>query len=275
MTFTSKVKLGLSWIVDSLALFKQHPVKWIGLSSLYLLFFQILPILLLGLIESINQTHGSVFILFLVGLLGLSLTFSWPVFTSFVIGVCRETHVNRPTPVSVIFSRVKPHVNQLLFLGVAFFAYRLITLGFAESDIQALDLHKMDKEVMPFEFWWLIIKLLLLQIPLLLATWYSPLLISFHQYSLFKAIYHSIWAALHNITALVTAWVTLTLFVVSMMLLLGLLVGIIAVFAKGMAAFLAILVLIFSSLIATAFLFTIQYFSFMSMYYKKGEDFVS
>jgi hypothetical protein len=275
MTFRSKVKLGFSWVADSLELFKQHPAKWMALSSLYLVFFQFLPILLLGIIEQINQAHGSIIILFFVGLLGLALTFSWPIFTSLVIGVCRETHAERVTPVSDVFHRVKPHVKQLVFLGVAFFIYRLIMIGLTENDIQALDIQQMDKEVMPIGFWWLMLKLLVLQVPLLLATWYSPLLISYHQYSVFKSIGHSVWAALHNITALITAWVTLTLAVVGVMLVLGLVIGLIAIFAKGLAAFLGMLLIMFVSLMATAFLFSIQYFSFLSMYYKKGEDFVS
>jgi hypothetical protein len=59
------------------------------------------------------------------------------------------------------------------------------------------------------------------------------------------------------------------------MLLLGLVIGIVAIFAKGLAAFLGMLLIMFVSLLATAFLFSIQYFSFLSMYYNKGEDFVS
>jgi hypothetical protein len=269
------MKLGFSWVTDSLILFKQHPAKWMGLSSMYLVFFQFLPILLLGIIEQINEAHGSIIILFLVGLLGLALTFSWPIFTSVVIGVCRETHVDRPTPVSEVLHRVKPHAKQLIFLGVVFFVYRLVMIAFTEADIQALDLQQMDKEIMPIGFWMLMLKLMVLQVPLLLATWYSPLLISYHQYSVFKSIGHSVWAALHNITALITAWVSLTLAVVGVMLVLGLLIGIIAIFAKGLAAFLGMIVVMFVSLMATAFLFSIQYFSFLSMYYKKGEDFVS
>jgi hypothetical protein len=275
MTFRSKMKLGFSWVTDSLILFKQHPAKWMGLSSMYLVFFQFLPILLLGIIEQINEAHGSIIILFLVGLLGLALTFSWPIFTSVVIGVCRETHVDRPTPVSEVLHRVKPHAKQLIFLGVVFFVYRLVMIAFTEADIQALDLQQMDKEIMPIGFWMLMLKLMVLQVPLLLATWYSPLLISYHQYSVFKSIGHSVWAALHNITALITAWVSLTLAVVGVMLLLGLLIGIIAIFAKGLAAFLGMIVVMFVSLMATAFLFSIQYFSFLPMYYKKGEDFVN
>jgi len=194
---------------------------------------------------------------------------------SVVIGVCRETHADRPTPVTEVLHRVKPHAKQLIFLGVVFFAYRLVMIAFTEADIQALDLQQMDKEIMPIGFWWLMLKLMVLQVPLLLATWYSPLLISYHQYSVFKSIGHSVWAALNNITALITAWVSLTLAVVVVMLLLGLLIGVIAIFAKGLAAFLGLIVVMFVSLMATAFLFSIQYFSFLAMYYKKGEDFVS
>ena len=275
MTFRSKVKLGFSWVSQSYYLFKQHPAKWLALSSMYLFVFQLFPIVLLGLIENINQNHGSVLVLFLVGFIGLALTFSWPVFTSFIIGVCRETDANRTTSMGVVFNRVKPHIHQLIFLGVAFLLYRILMVGMFETEIQSLDMQRLDKEMMPIGFWWLMLKVLLLQIPLLLATWYSPLLISYHQYSLFKSVYHSIWAALHNIVSLITAWLVLTVGVAAMMLVLGIFVGIFTLVSKGLAASLGMLLLIFASLIAIAFLFSIQYFSFMAMYYKDGEDFVS
>jgi hypothetical protein len=114
-----------------------------------------------------------------------------------------------------------------------------------------------------------------LQIPLLLSTWYSPLLISYHQYSVWKSIGHSVWASLRNIVSLITAWLTLTFVVVLGMLVLGLTIGFISIASKGFAEVLGATVLVFASLLATALLFSIQYYSFLDMYYKKGEDFTS
>ncbi|NBO10560.1 MAG: hypothetical protein EBV25_03150 [Methylophilaceae bacterium] len=278
MTMKSKIQHGYGWVKQSFELFMHHPAKWLALSSLYIVFFQFLPILLLEVNNTLIQANGSFLTLFIVGSLGLAFSFSWPIFTSFIIGICRETDAGRNTSMSEVFNRIKPHIKQLMFLGVVFFAYRLLMLAITEGDMQALKdwkVEKIDSEVMPIEFWWLILKLLVLQIPLLLSTWYSPLLISYHQYSVWKSIGHSVWASLRNIVSLITAWLTLTFVVVLGMLVLGLTIGFISIASKGFAEVLGATVLVFASLLATALLFSIQYYSFLDMYYKKGEDFTS
>lgn len=278
MTMKSKIEHGYGWVKQSIELFKQHPTKWLALSSLYIVFFQFLPILLLEINNTLIQSNGSILTLFIVGSLGLAFSFSWPIFTSFIIGVCRETDTNRTTSMGEVFNRIKPHIKQLMFLGAVFFAYRLMMIAVTDGDLEALkdwNPDRVETEAMPAVFWWLMLKLLVLQIPLLLATWYSPLLVSYHQYSVFKSIGHSVWASLKNIVSLITAWLTLTVIVVLGMLVLGLTVGFIALASKGLAEVLGAAVLVFASLIATAMLFSIQYYSFLDMYYKKGEDFTT
>jgi len=253
MTMKSKIEHGYGWVKQSVDLFMHHPAKWLALSSLYIVFFQFLPILLLEINNTLIQSNGSIFILFIVGFLGLAFSFSWPIFTSFIIGVCRET-------------------------DAVFFVYRLVMIGLTEGDLEALkdwNADRVETEAMPVVFWVLMFKLLVLQIPLLLSSWYSPLLVSYHQYSVFKSIGHSIWASLKNIVSLITAWLTLTVVVVLGMLVLGLTIGFIALASKGLAEVLGAAVLVFASLVATAMLFSIQYYSFLDMYYKKGEDFTS
>lgn len=278
MTMKSKIQHGYGWVKQSFQLFQHHPAKWLALSSLYIVFFQFLPILLLEINNTLIQSKGSILLLFVIGSLGLAFSFSWPVFTSFIIGICRETDAGRTTSMTEIFNRIKPHIKQLMFLGVVFFVYRLLMIAITENDMQAVkdwNIEKMESEVMPVAFWWLILKLMVLQIPLLLSTWYSPLLISYHQYSVFKSIGHSVWASLRNIVSLITAWLTLTVAVVLVMLVLGLTVGFISLASQGLAEVLGAMVLMFASLLATALLFSIQYYSFLDMYYKKGEDFTS
>ena len=278
MTMKSKIEHGYGWVKQSVGLFKQHPAKWLALSSLYIVFFQFLPILLLEINNTLIQSNGSMLILFIVGSLGLAFSFSWPIFTSYIIGICRETDTNRPTVMGEVFNRIKPHIKQLMFLGAVFFVYRLLMIAITEGDLEALkdwNADRIETEAMPMVFWILMIKLLIMQIPLLLSTWYSPLLVSYHQYSVFKSIGHSVWASLKNIVSLITAWLTLTIFVVLAMLVLGLTIGFIALISKGLAEVLGAVVLVFASLVATAMLFSIQYYSFLDMYYKKGEDFTT
>jgi len=275
MNIMHDIKLGYHWVKQSYELFLHHPAKWLFLSFLYLFVFILLPMLLLGAIGFLVSQHGSILLLILISLLGLAVSFSWPIFTSLVIGVCRETHMERPTHLSEIFAKIRPHILQLVLLGVLFFVYRMLILFATQSDMQALEQwrvahpHATD---FPWIFWLTMIKLLVLEVPLILATWYSPLLISFQELTVLNAIQHSIWASLKNLVSLLSAWVSLTVFVVLLMLGLGLLVGVIALVSSTVGQALGEMLLMLAFLIATAFLFSIQYFSYLYMYYQKNSQ---
>lgn len=275
MSLLNDMKLGYTWVKQSYDLFLHHPAKWLFLSLLYVVVFVILPMALLGAIGYLVNQEAAIVWSVLTSVLGLAVSFSWPIFTSLVIGVCRETHMQRNTPVAEVFSKIRPHIRQLIFLGVLFFAYRLIMLAALQPDMQALEewraAHPNDTEF-PWIFWLLMLKLFTLQVPLILATWYSPLLISFQELSVLKAVQHSIWAALKNLVALLSAWLTLTFFVVMLMALLGLLVGVISLFAPVLVESLGELLLLLAFLMATAFLFSIQYFSYLYMYYERETE---
>lgn len=266
------IKLGYQWVKQSYDLFLHHPGKWLFLSLQYLLVFVLMPMLLLGAIGALVKQEAAVFWLILVSVLGLAVSFSWPIFTSLVIGVCRETDMQRQTPISEVFNKIRPHLGQLVMLGVLFFAYRMLMLAFLQGDMQGLEEWRQanpQQTDFPLIFWWLMIKLLVLQIPLILATWYSPLLISFQELSVLQAIQHSIWAALKNLLSLISAWLSLTFFVVLLMALVGLLVGVIALLSPMLGQILGELLLLLAFLVATAFLFSIQYFSYLYMYYQR------
>lgn len=275
MSLINDVKLGYSWVKDSYQLFLHHPAKWLSLSFLYLFVFVIMPMILLGGIGVLANQHGSVVLLILFSLIGLIVSFSWPIFTSLVIGVCRETHMQRTTPIAEIFAKIRPHVRQLIFLGMLFFIYRMLMLTSLQPDLQLLEDWRAkhpNSVQLPFQFWVIMLKLLVLEVPLILATWYSPLLISFQELTVIRAIQHSIWASLKNLVSLISAWVTLTFFVVLMMILLGAIVGLFALFSASLSHVLEGFVLMLAFLIATAFLFSIQYFSYLYMYYEKAHQ---
>lgn len=275
MNVVQDLKLGYQWVKQSYDLFLHHPGKWLFLSLQYLLVFVLMPMMLLGAIGAlVNQDTAFIWIA-LISLVGLAVSFSWPVFTSLVIGVCRETHMQRDTPVSEVFSKIRPHLSQLIVLGVLFFVYRILMLALLQSDMTALEQWRQDNPNatdFPLVFWGLMIKLIVLEIPLILATWYSPLLISFQQMRVLNAVQHSIWAALKNLVALISAWLTLTFFVILLMAILGLLVGVIALLSPMLGQVLGELLLLLAFLVATAFLFSIQYFSYLYMYYQRDGE---
>lgn len=272
MNMLQDLKLGYSWVRQSYDLFLHHPAKWLFLSFLYLFVFIMLPMLLLGTIGVLINQEASVILLILTSLVGLVVSFSWPIFTSLVIGVCRETHTERHTALSEIFAKIRPHIRQLILLGILFFAYRMLMVFAMQTDMQSLEQWREanpNNNDFPLIFWIIMLKILVLEVPLILATWYSPLLISFQEMTVIHAIQHSIWASLKNLVSLISAWLTLTIFVVLMMMLLGLIVGVVAFLSGDLGRLLGELVLMLAFLIATAFLFSIQYFSYLYMYYEK------
>ena len=275
MDIVQDLKLGYGWVKQSYDLFLHHPAKWLFLSFLYLFVFIMMPMLLLGTIGYLINQHASVFLLIVTSFIGLAVSFSWPIFTSLVIGVCRETHMQRQTPLGEIFAKIRPHIRQLIFLGGLFFAYRMLMLIAMQADMQGLEHWREanpNSNDFPLIFWVIMLKLMVLEVPLILATWYSPLLISFQELTVIRAIQHSIWASLKNLVALLSAWVTLTFFVVLLMMLLGLLVGVTALISAQLGQMLGEFVLMLAFLIATAFLFSIQYFSYLYMYYEKASQ---
>ncbi len=268
-TILKEIKLGYVWVKQSYQLFLHHPGKWLFLFSQYLLI--ILPMTLMDAISGLVGQDTAFIWIVLITLVGLAVSFSWPIFTSFVIGMCRETHMQRATPLSAVLDKIRPHLFQLIVLGALFFAYKKLMLVLLQSDTTALEQwHQGNPNAtnFPLMFWGLIIKWVALEIPLILATWYSPLLISFQEMSVLNAIQHSIWGALKNLVSLITAWIILLFFVVIFMAMLGLLVGLIMLFLPQLGLVLQSLLLLFMFLVVTAFLFFIQYFSYLYMYYQ-------
>jgi hypothetical protein len=253
----SRVKTGLSWVAGSYQLFFQNPAKWLMLALAYVLLFVVLPAL----------PHMPILITLLIVLF-------WPCFIALAIGVYREEDQGRDTELVDLWQQVKPHVAMLIALGGICLVYCILVGMFASGDTQALTElinQKADPQQILAQALPLMAKLFILFTPLLMALWFSPMLIAYQGFSVTNAIKHSLWACWHNMVAISVAWLVLTVALALAMMAMGIIVGLVATISQPASFILMALTLLFGLLVATSFMFAIQYFSYRHMYYQKPD----
>jgi hypothetical protein len=250
-----QVKTGLNWVIGSFYLFSRSPTKWLLVSLAYVLLFLVLPAL----------PHMPTLIALLVILI-------WPGFIAVTIGLYREADQGRVTALAELIEQIKPYLGRLISLGGICLLYGVLMGMVTRGDSQALGElinQKTDPQLILTQALPLMIKLCILVTPLVMATWFSPMLIAYQEFSVAEAIKHSIWASWRNLVALGVAWLGLTIALVAVMLVAGIIVGMIGALSQTLAGILMSLVALASFLLATSFLLAIQYLSYRHEYYQQ------
>ncbi len=253
----SSVKVGLSWVTGGLQLFSQSPGRWLLLALAYVMLFVVLP----------SIPHMPLLITLLVILF-------WPCFIAMAIGLYREADQGRDTELADLLQQIKPRVGGLIALGGICLVYGILVGMFASGDTQALnDLinQKADSGQILTQALPLLAKILVVLTPLLMATWFAPMLIAYQEFSVAEAIKHSLWASWRNLVTLGVAWLALTLAMVLVMLVMGIVVGLVATISQTLSLILMSLMLLGGLLLTTSFMFAIQYFSYRHVYYQQPD----
>jgi len=252
----SRTRTGISWVTESVALFKTAPRKWLLLGLAYVGLFMMLP--------SIPGLQFFGFVCVLI----------WPIFLAIAIALYRNADMKKQQKLSEIFNNVQPKMAQLIGLGGACLLYAALVSFVLNSDIEglvALTQNKVEmtesqvltlmQKMVPF-----LLKLTLLLIPLMMATWFSPMLIAFNNYPLAKAIKSSIAGSLQYMIALATSWLLLTVGIISLMLIVGIVAGIISNLVPVFGQMLMSMVVFGCLLLATALMLAFQYVSYRDVF---------
>lgn len=252
----SRTKTGLSWVKESLSLFKAQPSRWMLLAIAYVGIFMMLP-----------SIPG-------LGIFALLTVLIWPVFIAFAVMLYRNAEIGKQETVQAVMSKIQPKFTMLMLLGLACLLYATLATYLLNSDIQGLmsfadkgaqmsesEYVKFMDKFMPF-----ILKLLLLLLPLFVATWFSPMLIVVNNYSLINAIKSSIAGVLQYTVAMGAAWLVLSAGVVVLMLVVGLVIGIIGALVPVLAQALMPMLVFGCLLLATALMFAFQYVSYRDVF---------
>lgn len=255
----SRTQTGISWVKESVALFKTAPRKWLSVALVYVGLFMMLP--------SIPGLQFFAFISILI----------WPVFLAIAIALYRNAEMKKQQNVNEIITQIQPKILQLVALGGACLLYTVVVSFVLNSDVEGLaalvnlaqsktettelQMMSMLKKGLP-----VLLKMLLLLIPLLMATWFAPMLIAFNNYNLVKAIKSSIAGSLQYMVALGAAWIVLTAGILALMLAVGVVAGIISAMVPMLGQMLMSFIVFGCLLLATALMLAFQYVSYRDVF---------
>ena len=255
-TIKSSVNTGVSWIKESVALFKTAPSKWMLLALAYVMLFVMLP--------SAPGLQWFAFITILI----------WPIFMAITIAIFRNADRQQTQKISEIVSSIQPKVRLLMALGGLSLLYGALMSFVLNSDIQGLlklphsDAAMTESQALAIieKMLPLMLKFSLLLIPLMMATWFSPMLIAFNNYTVVKAVKSSIAGSLQYMVALGVAWLLLTFGIVVLMLVVGIVIGLVSSLVPTLGQLLVPLVVFGCLLLATALMLAFQYVSYRDVF---------
>ena len=116
----SRTQTGLSWVKESLALFKTAPLKWLLLALAYVGFFMMLP--------SVPGLQFLAFVSILV----------WPVFLAVMIALYRNADIKKQQNLADLLRVIQPKISTLMALGAACLLYGVLISLVLNSDLQGL-----------------------------------------------------------------------------------------------------------------------------------------
>jgi hypothetical protein len=252
-TEMNQFKIGLDWVYRSVMLFRQNPPKWLLHALMYVMLFVMLPS-----IPGMPMLISLIIILF------------WPTLLALFIGVYREADLGRDTEPKVLVEELRPNFVKLITLGGIFLAYGILTGVLVKTEmaeLNALVAQKAEAEALMELALPLMAKMLLLLLPMIMASWFSPMLVAYQGYSVTEAIKHSFWQCLRHIIAITVSWTLLSAVLFIFMLIAALLIGIISAIAAFVGTMLMSLLVFITLLVVTYFLLAIQYYSYRHVYY--------
>ena len=247
ITFRDSIR----WNKESFMLFKKTPNQSLMLSLAYLFIFMLLPSMPMIQIFSI----ASILI--------------WPVFLVFAVNFYKTHDKNKEKKFIAVFEKIKPRLPTLLTLGFICLIYAGMVTMVLNSEMQGfIQISEKNNELLTVmnNFVPMIGKLILLLLPLLMATWFSPMLIVYNNYSLFKSIKSSIAGCLMYIFPLGLSWFIFSTIAILFMLSCGLLIGSLASFFPAIGPSLMGTIIFFALLVITSVMFAFQYISYRDIF---------
>ena len=244
-------KDSIRWNKESFLLFKKTPNQSLMLSLTYLFIFMLLPSV------PMVQVFSIVSILI------------WPVFLVFAVNFYKIHDKNKNETFLAVYEKIKPRLLTLLALGLICLTYAGMVTMILNAEMQHfIQLSENNNELANVinNFVPMIGKLILLLLPLLMGTWFSPMLIVYNHYSLFKSIKSSVAGSLMYIIPLGLSWLIFSTTAILFMLSCGVLIGSLASFFPSIGSSLMGAVIFFALLVITSVMFAFQYISYRDIF---------
>ena len=244
-------KDSIRWNKESFLLFKKTPNQSLMLSLTYLFIFMLLPSVPMVQVFSI----ASILI--------------WPIFLVFAVNFYKIHDKNKNETFLAVYEKIKPRLLTLLALGLICLTYAGMVTMILNAEMQHfIQLSENNNELANVinNFVPMIGKLILLLLPLLMGTWFSPMLIVYNHYSLFKSIKSSVAGSLMYIIPLGLSWLIFSTTAILFMLSCGVLIGSLASFFPSIGSSLMGAVIFFALLVITSVMFAFQYISYRDIF---------
>ena len=161
---------------------------------------------------------------------------------------------------------LKMKFRPLLFLGGLTFIFSTLVSMIFYADIGQKT--EEIKSITEFSEIFLptFIKLILISIPFIMATWFSPMLIFYNQYGAMKAIKSSLAGTLMFSIPLLLGWVVLTGSFVVIILLMTLFFSSLSFLGQNSISFLSSLFLLVSFTVYISIMFIFQYVTYKDIF---------
>ena len=180
-------KQGLQWILSGFYLFRKAPLPWV---------FVCFTLMLIAMTMSLLPLIGK-FIFTLVS----------PVFLAGIMLGCKDMELGKPIEISHLFAAFRNNSASLVTIGGIYLIGQILIIGLVMliGGSQMTDMMLYGKRVDESELMGVMssfltssLTALTLSIPLIMASWFSPLLVIFHNMPSIIAMQKSFFACLKN-----------------------------------------------------------------------------
>jgi hypothetical protein len=240
---------GWRWLAEGYAIYRSNP----GQLSLLVLAYWIL-LLLLNVLP-------------LLGPLVASLTL--PALSVGLMLGARNIDSDQPAPIALLIEPLRQRPQPLFTLGAIYLLCTIGALGLsALADggtlfrVMMLGL-PLEERMLDNQFLVATQIVLLTMLPVVMANWYAPVLVAWHQLSVPKAMVFSFVACLRNWKPFLTYGITL---LISAIFGPGLLLGVVAATAPALSSFFSALILVPLILILAPTIFASFYVSYRNVF---------
>ena len=140
------------------------------------------------------------------------LIIAWPISTIIFINFFRLSQNKKETDLKALLKINKENIRVLIYLGVICLFYSLLISLILSPDINIILAAASQAEIskdISNNLVSIFIKFMVLAIPIIMATWFSPILITYHNFGLMKAIKSSFAGVLLSIIPITLSWLIL------------------------------------------------------------------
>ena len=140
------------------------------------------------------------------------LIIAWPISTMIFINFFRLSQDKKETNFKALLKINKENMRLLIYLGVICLFYSLLISLVLSPDIKNFVAAVSEPEIsedISNNLVSILVKFMVLAVPILMATWFSPILIAYHNFGLIKAIKSSFAGVLLSIMPITLSWLIL------------------------------------------------------------------